>query len=245
MNISFAEFRSFPASSIVHNEQQEETAFTFPQEALDCKEGVLHLKFSGVISDKLAGFYRSSYENPQTGQKEFLAVTQFEPTDARRAFPCWDEPALKATFSIELECDASHCALSNMHAIEETALPSQGENAPRKLIRFGRTPIMSTYLIAFVVGPLESLETRNKYGMMSTLTALIHCKRWTWSLFQTLLLEQWKIGDLSLIELSICFMNQQAPPRNHAKISHTLLGMNLLINGLEIWLPWNGELICG
>ena len=107
LNISFAEFRSFPASSIVHNEQQEETAFNFPNY---CKEGVLHLRFSGVINDKLAGFYRSSYENPQTGQKEFLALTQFEPTDARRAFPCWDEPALKATFSTELECDASHCA---------------------------------------------------------------------------------------------------------------------------------------
>ena len=161
LDISEAKFESFPATSIQHNAEAEETAFTFPEAALARAEGTLHLTFSGPISDKMAGFYRSSYDNPVTGKKEFLAVTQFEPTDARRAFPCWDEPNLKATFSIELEVDAAHVALSNMHPINTTT----DEKSGKKKVQFAATPVMSTYLIAFIVGPLDSVETVNKDGI--------------------------------------------------------------------------------
>ncbi|KAK9764313.1 hypothetical protein K7432_008285 [Basidiobolus ranarum] len=99
----------------------------------------------------MAGFYRSSY-NDKDGNKQHMAVTQFEATDARRAFPCWDEPALKATFDITLRVRKDLTALSNMNVISESEVDGLNE------VKFATTPIMSTYLVAFVVGDLEYIE---------------------------------------------------------------------------------------
>lgn len=87
----------------------------------------------------------------------YMASTQFEATDARRAFPCWDEPNLKATFTIELEVDKSLTALSNMDVKEETILDSQW-----KLVKFNKSPIMSTYLVAYVVGDIDFVSSTTK-----------------------------------------------------------------------------------
>lgn len=92
-------------------------------ESLPVGFGVLSLAFEGTLNDRMKGFYRSTYEH--NGEKRNMAVTQFEPADARRCFPCWDEPACKATFKITLEVPSELVALSNMPAEEEK---SDGES---------------------------------------------------------------------------------------------------------------------
>jgi puromycin-sensitive aminopeptidase len=113
----------------------------------------LRLSFSGILNDKLRGFYRSTYKDP-SGATRTIAATQFEATDARRAFPCWDEPDFKAVFAATLVIDPALTAVSNT-AIVETRV-----EGGRKVVRFADTIRMSTYLVAFVVGELESTDAR-------------------------------------------------------------------------------------
>ena len=121
-------------------------------------EGRLEMSFTGVLNDKLLGFYRSEYTS-QDGETRYLATTQFEPTDARRAFPCWDEPAKKATFEVTLVFSDEFQAVSNTPVVEE-AIPGPG----LKSVKFAETPIMSTYLLAFIVGNLVSVEQQAESG---------------------------------------------------------------------------------
>ena len=114
--------------------------------------GQLEMEFTGILNDRLVGFYRSEYQDAE-GQTRHLATTQFEATDARRAFPCWDEPAQKAVFDVTLIFDDAYQAVSNTPIVEESS-PAPGLRS----VRFGETPIMSTYLLAFVVGDLVSVE---------------------------------------------------------------------------------------
>ncbi len=115
-------------------------------------EAQIHIKFAGVLSDRLHGFYRSTYRDTN-GEEQIIATTQFEPTDARHAFPCWDEPDLKATYQLALEIP------SNLTAISNTAIESETElSGGRTRVQFGRTMKMSTYLVAYVVGKLVATE---------------------------------------------------------------------------------------
>ena len=111
----------------------------------------LRLAFRGTLNDKLRGFYRSVYKDP-SGVSRTMAATQFEATDARRAFPCWDEPSFKAVFAVTLAIDPALTAVSNTAIVSETL-----ENG-RKVVRFADSIVMSTYLVAFVVGELEATE---------------------------------------------------------------------------------------
>ena len=112
----------------------------------------LRLRFTGTLNDKLRGFYRSAYKDPG-GTTRTLAATQFEATDARRAFPCWDEPAFKAVFAVSLAIDPALTAVSN------TAIAAERIEDGKKLVSFADTIRMSTYLVAFVVGELEATDT--------------------------------------------------------------------------------------
>eukprot|EP00058_Branchiostoma_floridae_P012436 XP_002597924.1 hypothetical protein BRAFLDRAFT_79834 [Branchiostoma floridae] len=123
--------------------------------------GELTLEFEGELNDKMKGFYRSKYSSPD-GQDRFCAVTQFEATDARRAFPCWDEPARKATFDVTLVVPKDRVALSNMNVVEEKPVPSRSD---LREVRYARTPVMSTYLLAFVVGEYDYVEGRDADGV--------------------------------------------------------------------------------
>ncbi len=109
----------------------------------------IHLEFQGILNDRLLGFYRSQYK--QGGRTKYLATTQFEAADARRAFPCWDEPEAKATFGISIIADNKFTAISNM------PVKSKKKTGNKTLYTFGRTPIVSTYLIYLGVGEFEYL----------------------------------------------------------------------------------------
>ncbi|MBV9950990.1 MAG: M1 family metallopeptidase, partial [Acidimicrobiia bacterium] len=116
---------------------------------LGAGQATLHTTFRGILNDKLHGFYRSTFTG-QDGASHVIATTQFEATDARRAFPCWDEPEAKASFEITLVVDEGLTALSN--AAEVSRTPTDDG---RFEVRFAETMRMSTYLVAFIVGPLE------------------------------------------------------------------------------------------
>ncbi len=142
---------SLPASSISLDEDTETATLDFGR-TLAQGPAQIDMKFKGILNDRLVGFYRSEYQDTE-GQTRHLATTQFEATDARRAFPCWDEPAQKAVFDVTLVFDDSLQAVSNTPIVEET-VPAPGLRS----VRFGETPIMSTYLLAFVVGDIVSVE---------------------------------------------------------------------------------------
>ena len=143
-------------------EGAERTRLVFPQ-ALGLGVWRLSLSFTGALSEKLRGFYRSMVKPSHSSAsgaaveeegENLLAVTQFEATDARRAFPCWDEPAFKAVFLLTLVIEEGLTAISNSRIVSEDRIPGSG----KKAVRFAPTIPMSTYLVAFVVGRLEATE---------------------------------------------------------------------------------------
>jgi aminopeptidase N len=111
-------------------------------------EAVLEIAFSGILNNELRGFYLTH------GKNRDYASTQFESTDARRAFPSFDEPALKATFDISLTVDSGDTAVSNGPIISDTPGPGRGKHT----LRFATSPKMSTYLVAMAVGDWKCLE---------------------------------------------------------------------------------------
>jgi len=111
----------------------------------------LTMAFRGTLNDKLRGFYRSTYKD-ERGATHSMAATQFEATDARRAFPCWDEPDFKAVFATTLVIDPLLTAVSN------TTIASETLAGGKKVVRFADTIKMSTYLVAFIVGRIEPTE---------------------------------------------------------------------------------------
>ena len=123
---------------------KEQATFTFPQ-PLAAGKVTLAISYMGILNDKLRGFYLS-----KTKTRNY-AVTQFEPTDARRAYPSFDEPALKATYDITLVVDAGDTAISNTEIISDKT----GPVASKHTIKFATTPKMSTYLVAFLVGDFK------------------------------------------------------------------------------------------
>ncbi len=111
---------------------------------------LLECKFSGILNDKLRGFYRSTFTD-EAGEPHVIATTQFQSIDARRAFPCWDEPEFKAVFSVTLDVEDHLLAISNSAEVASCDL-----GGGRRRVRFADTMKMSTYLLAFVIGPLEA-----------------------------------------------------------------------------------------
>ena len=147
------------AAKINYDTEKEIISFEFA-ETVPQGTAILHIECTGILNDRLHGFYLSSYTNEQNKQT-VMAATQFEPTDARRAFPCWDEPSIKAIFNVTLVIPSSLTAVSNTLVEEEIELDTQ-----TKSLQFKMTPKMSTYLLAFIVGDLECIETRSKDGTL-------------------------------------------------------------------------------
>ena len=131
---------------------ETERATLDPGVGLPIGPATVTLVFTGILNDQLVGFYRSTFVDPE-GVTRTIATTQMEATDARRAFPCFDEPAKKASFEISLVVPDGLEAYSNSPVVSED---DTGHGT--RLVRFAPTMVMSTYLVAFIVGPFEATD---------------------------------------------------------------------------------------
>lgn len=120
----------------------------------------LALNFTGILNDQLRGFYRSDFKDKK-GVTHYIATTQMEPTDARRMFPCFDEPSYKATYKITASIDPSLTAISNSTSVDDAV----DAKSHKRVIKFAETPIMSSYLVALVVGPFKATPIATSEGV--------------------------------------------------------------------------------
>ncbi|XP_071679331.1 aminopeptidase M1-B isoform X2 [Lolium perenne] len=148
-------FQDLAPTEVVQFEEDEILVIGFQKE-LPVGEGVLTMNFTGTLNDQMRGFYRSKYE--YKGESKNMAVTQFQAADARRCFPCWDEPAFKAKFKLTLQVPSELVALSNMPVVKDTV------HGPLKTVYYEESPLMSTYLIAIVVGLFDYIESSTLEG---------------------------------------------------------------------------------
>jgi aminopeptidase N len=154
---------SIDVKNILYDDKKEIVTFKLGQKIAD---GTSKLKFivnfEQKIQDNMAGFYRSLYKDPTTGKDSVMLSTQFESTDARRAFPCADEPNLKATFDFKIAVPENWTALSNMPVVSSKSGDDGKKSGSAahnvKWVTFERTPIMSTYLLAWACGEFEYIE---------------------------------------------------------------------------------------
>ncbi|HEY2860021.1 MAG TPA: M1 family metallopeptidase [Terracidiphilus sp.] len=147
-------------ATVATDKDKEQTTFTFPQ-PVPAGKASLDIHYTGILNNELRGFYLS-----KTAKRNY-AVTQFESTDARRAFPSFDEPAFKATFGVTLVIDKADTAISNMPVASDTPGPGDDKHA----LKFETTPKMSTYLLAFLVGDFQCTHGEQdgvKIGVCST-----------------------------------------------------------------------------
>src|SRR5215469_877762 len=134
-------------ATVTFDAPKEQATLTVAKE-LPAGTADIHIRFTGTLNDQLRGFYLS--KSPRRN----YAVTQFESTDARRAFPCFDEPAFKAVFRITLIVDKGDTAISNSKMVSDTLGP--GEN--KHTVKFAPSPKMSSYLVAMLVGDFVCRE---------------------------------------------------------------------------------------
>lgn len=150
-----------PADEILVNVKATTVKFVFasgiPNGAQKIK---VSIAYSGFLNNQMAGFYRSGYTDI-AGVSKIMASTQFESLDARRCFPCVDEPAAKAVFGVALTVDAHLHVLSNMPVASQQTLTVKS-----KKVAFLDTPIMSTYLLAFCVGEFDCLQSITAHGVI-------------------------------------------------------------------------------
>jgi aminopeptidase N len=132
----------------VSTNQADETATIVVPQPIAAGAADIHVRFSGALNTQLRGLYLS-----KTARRKY-AVTQFESTDARRAFPCFDEPALKATFTLTLTVDRGDTAISNGKLVSDVPGPARTQHT----LTFAPSPKMSSYLVAMAVGDFQCLE---------------------------------------------------------------------------------------
>jgi aminopeptidase N len=146
--------KELPRSAIKIDTKNELLTLALPSE-LPTGEHTLALRFAGIINQQGQGLFYMRYQEQGTGARKIMLGSQFEATDARRFFPCWDEPVFRARFQLTAVVPENWLAVSNM--------PVESENkiAGGKEVRFAATPPMSSYLNVFVAGELESIESRS------------------------------------------------------------------------------------
>lgn len=157
------------SSDILYDDPKQRATIQFPEEISTSKVAVIIINFQGTMNNEMAGFYRSKYKpavSPAASvakddEFHYMFSTQFQSSDARRAFPCFDEPNLKATFDVKIELPEDQIALSNM----PVRTVDKGKGG-LQIVSFEKTPIMSTYLLAWALGDFEYVEdfTERKYN---------------------------------------------------------------------------------
>ena len=152
LTITKAEIKNNKLKNISYNKNYDTVTFTF-NDVLKNKVS-LYLEFKGKIREDLRGWYKSKYN--VNNKEKIMLTTQFEATDARKCFPCLDQPDLKAKFSLKLNIPKNLDAISNM------PVKKQSIKNNIKEITFQETPVMSTYLLAFVISELEYVEGKTK-----------------------------------------------------------------------------------
>lgn len=160
---------SVETTSFNYDEKKQRATLVFADEIPASKKASLQITFQGNLNNDMAGFYRSKYKPtvpaadsvPRDENFHYMFSTQFEACDARRAFPCFDEPRLKSTFDFQIEIPEDQVALSNMPVKDISKSRDGFVN-----VSFERTPIMSTYLLAWAVGDFEYVEahTERRYN---------------------------------------------------------------------------------
>jgi aminopeptidase N/puromycin-sensitive aminopeptidase len=135
-------------ATVALDKEKEQATFTFA-EKLPSGKATLAIAYTGILNGELRGFYLS-----KTARRNY-AVTQFEPTDARRAFPSFDEPAFKAAYDVSLVIDSADTAISNGPIVSDTPGDKSGLGDGKHTLKFLTTPKMSTYLVAFLVGDFQ------------------------------------------------------------------------------------------
>lgn len=142
---------------IKFDKEHEIVEFNFKNE-IDNGKYKLYLEFSGVLNNSLRGFYMSTYKDPN-GKSHKIGTTQFESTDARRAFPCFDEPEFKSIFSIKIKVPKKLFTVSN------SSIKNISDEGDNLIYEFNDTIKMSTYLVAFIMGPFEATDELNVDGI--------------------------------------------------------------------------------
>ena len=145
---------SLPKSGIKLDKKNELLTIALPSE-LTVGEHTLALNFSGKINQQGQGLFYCRYQEQGTGAKKIMLGTQFEATDARRFFPCWDEPSFRARFQLTTVVPENWLSVSNMPVEKETKVDNGKE------VRFAPTPSMSSYLNVFAAGELDLIEMQS------------------------------------------------------------------------------------
>jgi aminopeptidase N len=156
--------KAIPPSAIKLDAKEETATFTLASE-LPAGPHNLELNFTGKINQRGQGLHYASYQEQGTGAKKIMLGTQFEATDARRFFPCWDEPSFRARFQLTAVVPENFTAMSNMPIEKET------EVAGGKELRFAATPPMASYLNVFCAGELDAIHTKKgevTHGVIAT-----------------------------------------------------------------------------
>jgi aminopeptidase N len=160
--------KPLPKSAIKIDKKEELLRLSLSSE-LSAGDHTVTFAFSGKINQQGQGLFYCKYQEQGTGAKKIALGTQFEPTDARRFFPCWDEPSFRARFQLTAVVPENWLAVSNMPVEKETKIDPPSPNASPartsgvasqgKEVRFAMTPPMSSYLNVLVAGELDLIET--------------------------------------------------------------------------------------
>ena len=146
--------KMLPTSAIKIDKENELLTLALPSE-LTPGDHTLALSFSGKINQQGQGLFYARYQEQGSGKRKIMLGTQFEATDARRFFPCWDEPVFRARFQLSAVVPENWLAVSNM------PIESEKKIGGGKEVRFAATPSMSSYLNVFVAGELDLIESRS------------------------------------------------------------------------------------